>query len=212
MRWESKLSHDSSFGVRIYASRECETNADRRGGEILTYMKYIIQFLYYIGEVALFIILCLCISSYISNQDVFDWINTINSMEFIEKITVMYVFYQICVFAILSLIDSARKDAILSKIKLINLGIVRFEHNQLFQDKEINVIESSYLHDNRLFVNKEDKGDIIEFLDVYKKYNSKEISENDYSFYLQNKLVNLQHEYEYLALEWRLSFLLRKLK
>ncbi|MED4476457.1 hypothetical protein [Oceanobacillus caeni] len=133
-------------------------------------------------------------------------------MEFIEKITVMYVFYQICVFAILSLIDSARKDAILSKIKLINLGIVRFEHNQLFQDKEINVIESSYLHDNRLFVNKEDKGDIIEFLDVYKKYNSKEISENDYSFYLQNKLVNLQHEYEYLALEWRLSFLLRKLK
>ncbi|MCU9599898.1 hypothetical protein OEV75_01425 [Caldibacillus kokeshiiformis] len=133
-------------------------------------------------------------------------------MEFIEKITVMYVFYQICVFAILSLIDSARKDAILSKIKLINLAIVRFEHNQLFQDKEITVIESSYLHDNRLFVNKEDKEDIIEFLRVYKKYNSKEISENDYSFYLQNKLVNLQHEYEYLALEWRLSFLLRKIK
>lgn len=172
-------------------------------------MKYITQFLYYVSEVALFIVLFLCISSYISNQNVFEWVSRVNSMEFIEKITVMYVFYQISVFAILSLIDSARKDAILSKIKLINLSIVRLKHNYLFHKNEITLIEDQYLNDNRLFVNKEDKEDIIEFLDIYRKYNSNKVNENDYSFYLQNKLVNLQHNYDYLTLEWRLSFFLR---
>ena len=175
-------------------------------------MKYVTQFLYYMIEVMFVIIIFLCISSYISNQDVFFWVSTINTFEFIEKITVMYAFYQIGVFSILSLIDSTRKDAILSKIKIINLAIVRFEHDKFFQDNEINLIEKRFLQDEGLFVNKEDKEDIKEFLTIYKKFKYKEINKNDYLFYLKNKLVNLEHEYEYLTLEWRLSFLLRRIK
>ncbi|QNK87768.1 hypothetical protein H7992_21795 [Sporosarcina sp. resist] len=125
------------------------------------------------------------------------------------KTIVFYGVYQIAIFAFLSLFDSARKDSVLLKIKLVKIGILRSEYNKPFNDLEI--LHNRYTTSN-LLINKVDKSDIDEIYGNYQQYIEGTIDKEFYEFYLKNKLILLEDRYEYYDLAWRLSLILRKCK
>lgn len=185
-------------------------HAEKAGIDLLTFYKYITQVILYLFELCIAISALFTLRNYIADKSLFSWINNVLSFEFVEESILYYGIYQIVIFVFLSLYDSARKDSILSKIKMIKLGIVRLEYDKPFEDLE--TIYQIYVLNNSLLVNKTDKVDVEEAYYTDKRFRSGEIDKNNYKYYLKNKLVNLEHEYEYYDLAWRLSLLLRRFK
>ncbi|WP_368653749.1 hypothetical protein AB4Y30_01425 [Ornithinibacillus sp. 4-3] len=147
------------------------------------------------------------ISNFIIEGTFFGWINNIRSFEFLEKCTMFFAIYQVGVFAVLTLSDSSRKDSILSIIKIVKLAIVRAEYDMKFDD--IEKVRNEFSNDPSIFFTKGSKQDIEEIYMSYMAYLNRTISKNEYQHYLKNKLVNLEHSYEFHELAWRLSFILR---
>ena len=156
--------------------------------------------------------LCIAISglfilgNVIAQNDIFIWKYNIVGFDFVGKAIVLYGVYQIAIFAFLSLFDSARKDSVLLKIKIVKLGILRNEYNQPFNDLEI--LYNRYTTSN-LLINKDDKFDIEEIYGNYRRYIEGTLKKELYDFYLKNKLILLEDRYEYYDLAWRLSLILR---
>lgn len=172
--------------------------------------KNIIHFVLYIAEVLIYTSLALTSIEYINNKTYFKWTSNLLSYDIAEKAVALFLIYQILVFAILTLKDSSRKDALLSNIKVIKLAIVRFEHHVDFS----NELESAYrvYFDKTVFFTNEDRKFIKILNDNYNLFINKKMDDNNYYFYLKNELVNLEHKYEMHNLDWRLSFLLRLVK
>src|SRR5690625_221842 len=170
-------------------------------------MKNISQFISYILEIIFFIASTFTIINLIKNKPAFNWINELNSFEFFEKATALFVIYQILIFAVLSLNDSSKRDALLTNIKLIKLIIVRLEHGMDFYSLLDEMAET--YNNPSVFFYKEDKEFIKEVQHQTYLLKTEKMDKNTYCFYLKNKLVNLEHSYEFYTLEWRLSFVLR---
>ena len=146
---------------------------------------------------------------YLGGENILSWINNVNTFEYLEKITVFLVFYQLSTFAILTLHDSAKKDAILSMIKIFKLAEVREEFNTTFEELDEFI---HHLDHSKLLMDDDQKLEIRQLKIMNSGKENGEISPQDYMHYIKNKIINLDHSYEYYDLNWRLSFLLRKIK
>ncbi|GKV55952.1 hypothetical protein NCCP2222_18990 [Sporosarcina sp. NCCP-2222] len=173
-------------------------------------MKYITQAFLYVFELFLAISIMFCIGNLIAQNKVFAWTENIISYDFLGKFLLLYGIYQIAIFVLISLFDSARRDATLNKIKIIKLGIVRSEFKRTYD--EMNVFYYNYKNNNSILINKTDKNDIEEIYQIYRQYIEGTIDKEVYDFYLKNKLVLLEDKYEFYNLAWRLSLILRLCK
>lgn len=183
-----------------------QDDCNTRGGMRRESLNYLTQAVLYVLELCIAISGLFILGNVIAQKDIYAWTYNIISFDFLGKAMVLYGVYQIAIFAFWSLFDSARKDSILLKIKVVKLGILRNEYNQPFNDLEI--LYNRYTKSN-LLINKYDKSDIDEIYTHYQQYVEGSIDKNSYDFYLKNKLILLEDRYEYYDLAWRLSLFLR---
>ena len=168
------------------------------------------QFIIYILEIILFITITMTFVEYIKENTFMGWTKSIFSYNFLEIASTLFVVYQIFVFGTLTLSDSSKRDAILSDIKIIKLAIVRKNFGVDFTD-ELNKAVKIYNREEVMFYPENIKF-IKEIKNIHDVFVDNKISKEEYGFYLENKLVELEHNYEHYSLSWRLSFLLRFLK
>ncbi|HBZ09141.1 MAG TPA: hypothetical protein DEO65_04525 [Bacillus bacterium] len=172
----------------------------------MIFRRYLTQVLIFLFE----LLIIVCLGSYFFEGSFFSLIKNIRNIEMFEKITVILVIYEIIVFAFLSLYDSSRKDALLSKITMINYGISSIDHDEPFE--YLTRVYEKFTKDDSIFFNTQDLLDITDIKAMYDSYCNNEISKNEYRYFLNVKLTQLHHVYEYYDLTWRMSLLLRLFK
>lgn len=170
-------------------------------------MKFITNMVYYILELVVGIAVLLSLFSYMFDDSLCAWISEIKSFAFIEKITVTVIIYQLIILVSLTLYDSIRRDAILSKITVFNFALINLEYNQPFV--QIEAIKEDLLNDPSIDYKKSDREGISVLIEKYEMFTNGVISKGDYEFYVKKMLINLNHQYEFYNLAWRGSFVLR---
>ncbi len=160
-------------------------------------IKYIFQIFLYLLEVLGISYLLTFIS------DVF-W-QTENFIDFIERMTIFYTFYQITIFGILQQLNDIKKDeylAILSMYKYVEL------YNS---DKRIDIKK-----DIINLVNKQLENVMLNDNNIRKEYlEIKKVIDNNQSFdetLLKAKIIKYEHCCEEAVLNWRYSILIRIFK
>lgn len=165
---------------------------------------------YYVLELVVVFVVLLTIFSYVYNGSPCAWITEINSFDFIEKVTVILIIYQLIVLLSLTLYDSVRKDALLSKINIFNFALINLEYDNPFV--QMDVIKEKLVNNHSIDYKKTDHYELAILVDIYDNYLSGEVSRKEYEFYIKNTLISLQHQFEYYDLSWRGSVLLRLIK
>lgn len=161
----------------------------------------------YILEITTALIIFLSFFAFVIEGDLCAWTLNIRSYEFVERLTVLFVFYQVIVFITLSLYDSIRKDAILSLINIYNLALINLEYGIPFE--QIQKIKEELLENKSIDYKANERNKISNLIEYYEAYSNDLINKNEYEYFIKNRLIFLQHDYEYYDLGWRISFVLR---
>ena len=130
---------------------------------------------------------------------------TNNFMDYLERMTIFYTFYQIIIYGILQQLNDIKKDqylALLSMYKYINLYIDSNDNNILNDIKKIieKQLSSDIFNDNEIRA---------EYIDI------KTIITDNKSFdqnRIQIKIIKYEHCYEEVTLNWKYSILTRLIK
>ena len=156
--------------------------------------KTIWQIILYVIEVFGISILFAYLSTYI--KDICD------NFELIERIILCFTIYQILILVILTNLNDIHKDSYLAYKTLLKKCIlyVDFKDNNIKHDILSTV---KYQLDNATFNSKYLQDKYILIQNNVNKLNK---------LYLQNVLIIAEHQYEYWALNWHYSFLLRIFK
>lgn len=170
-------------------------------------MKFISNMVSYLLEIVVSLIVLHSISSYIFDGDLCVWTRDISSFAFVEKTTVLFVIYQLTILITLTLYDSVRKDAILSKINILNYAQINLKYDKPFE--QIERIKKNLLTNLSVDYKKKDRDDLTTIIKIYEMFINGEVSRNDYEFYIENMLIVFKHDYEFYDLSWRGSFVLR---
>ena len=171
------------------------------------FKKYVKQTLVYLLEIIVVLFFLNLLVFYLEHGDLNIKITKdIIDYNFISKNVTFYAIYQLLVFAILTLIDSSKKDSILmlktfySRLELL----LEYDRDMVkILDDYLNKLDSSLMLDESHI--KEIKN--TKLLNVQYKENL--IVKKDFELYLKQRKIEFEHLFEYYSLSWRLSFLLR---
>ncbi|MFJ7662388.1 hypothetical protein ACIQXW_08300 [Lysinibacillus sp. NPDC097162] len=126
--------------------------------------------------------------------------------ELISKNIAFYAIYQLMVFAILTLIDSSKKDSVLMlKVFYEKLELL-LQYNQ-----DTNVLIETYRNNitDRLMLDEKYKKEFDQIYILNTKFINKKLLKEQYELQVKAKKIDYAFLYEYYSLSWRLSFLLR---
>ena len=130
---------------------------------------------------------------------------TNNFMDYLERMTIFYTFYQIIIYGILQQLNDIKKDqylALLSMYKYINLYIDSNDNNILNDIKKI--IEKQLSSD--IFNDNEIRAEYIDIKTIIT--DNKSFDQNS----IQIKIIKYEHCYEEVTLNWKYSILTRLIK
>lgn len=134
-------------------------------------------------------------------------IEDINSpFKWIERATMCYTIYQILVLVILTNKNDIERDSCLAYIKVLKKCLLYIEMNEENIKKEISkdiLKDIDYQLDNGTFNNNEYRQAYALIRDNINNLNKNSI---------KIELIEVEHNYEMNALNWRFSFILRFLK
>lgn len=157
-----------------------------------------------IGQIFLYLVEVIGISfllTYISNK-IFP---TSNVYDFLERITIFYVFYQIIIYGVLQQLNDIKKDEYLA---LINM----YKYIKIFINDERDYI----LNDINELLNKQLDSSMLNDNLIRKEYlEIKNVLDNNMKFdqtLIDIKILKYEHLYEAESLNWNYSLLIRILK
>ena len=124
---------------------------------------------------------------------------------YIERFLICYTVYQLLVIIVLNNINDIAKDSCLAYITNLKKALLYADSKNKNIKKEI-IKNIEYQLDDGTINNSEYK---LSY-ELLKKYieNADSIEKS----YIECELINAEHRYEYISLQWRYSFLLRVLK
>lgn len=146
----------------------------------------------------------------ISTSLLLTWLSTFISRcctpwEYVERFFICYAVYQILVTIILNTINDIEKDSCLAYITNLKKAILYRDTNNIkIKENIINNIE--YQLDSKTL----NSSELIYAYKQLKKYLN-----NPASFdrsVVESELINAEHKYEFISLQWRYSFLCRLFK
>ncbi|WP_223700066.1 hypothetical protein [Sutcliffiella deserti] len=176
-------------------------------------MKNITQTFVYLIEVVLVQFIILSLFSYLEHGDSFQWLQIVNTFEFINRFTIILALHQLIIFALIRLKFSAREDAVQSKIFCINIALHLDKYDMDFSELHKQVYDLVHERKEVMF----NKSDIVwlkkfyEAIEIRNNTNDENFK-NDFKSYLEYDKINAEHEKETLKYDWTNSFLLNILK
>lgn len=160
-------------------------------------IKYIFQIFLYLLEVLGISYLLTFIS------DVF-W-QTENFIDFIERMTIFYTFYQITMFGILQQLNDIKKDEYLAILSM-------YKYVELYNSDKRTDIKKDIIN----LVNKQLENVMLNDNNIRKEYlEIKKVIDNNQSFdetLLKAKIIKYEHCCEKAVLNWKYSILIRIFK
>lgn len=160
-------------------------------------IKYIFQIFLYLLEVLGISYLLTFIS------DVF-W-QTENFIDFIERMTIFYTFYQITMFGILQQLNDIKKDEYLAILSM-------YKYVELYNSDKRTDIKKDIIN----LVNKQLENVMLNDNNIRKEYlEIKKVIDNNQSFdetLLKTKIIKYEHCCEKAVLNWKYSILIRIFK
>ena len=140
----------------------------------------------------------------------FTWISTLlcnccSLWDYIERFLICYTVYQLLVIIILNNINDIAKDSCLAYITNLKKTLLYADSNNKIIKKDI-IKNIDYQLDSGTINNNEYRT----AYETLKKYieNTKSVEKS----YIEFELINAEHRYESISLNWRYSFLLRLFK
>lgn len=126
----------------------------------------------------------------------------VGGYEFVERVMTAYAVYEVFVFIILTNINDIEADSCLAYITYLRNILLYFESNNVLLEKEILANRERQLSLSTLNTP-----------ETYKSYEQSIhwIQERD-SKRVQYELIRTEHHKEMVTLQWRFSFLLRRVK
>ena len=171
------------------------------------FKKYVKQTIVFLFEVIIVLFFLNLIVFYLEHRNLnLKITKNIIDYNFISKNVAFYAIYQLFVFAILTLIDSSKKDSVLMLKTFYSRLEILLEY-----DQDMSQILEDYLGklNNSLMLEKNHIKEIEKSKLLNMQYNENLIVKKDYELYLKLKKIEFEHLYDYYSLSWRLSFLLR---
>lgn len=140
----------------------------------------------------------------------FTWISTLlckcySLWDYIERFLICYTMYQLLVIIILNNINDIAKDSCLAYITNLKKALLYADSNNKNIKKDI-IKNINYQLDNGTINNNEYR----RAYELLKKYieNTKSVEKS----YIECELINAEHRYELISLNWRYSFFFRLFK
>ncbi len=138
------------------------------------------------------------------------WLSTLftnchSSWEYIERFIACYTIYQLLVLIILNTINDIAKDSCLAYISNLKMTNLYVETN----DKNLKIKLLKNI-DRQLDVGTINNNKYRELYKELNKYINKPKLDNN--SYIKYELIKAEHNYEFISLQWRYSFLLRLFK
>ena len=128
-----------------------------------------------------------------------------SGFELVERFTICYTLYQILVVIILTNINDIQKDSCLAYIRILKKLLLYFEVNSKILKQEI-LKNIDYQLDSGTFNNPQ-------YRNSYEKIKTNITEKKSFDKdMIKNELINAEHRYEMISLNWRFSFLLRIFK
>lgn len=128
-----------------------------------------------------------------------------NFIDFIERATIFYTFYQIIIYGILQQLNDIKKDEYLAILTMYKyLQIYSSDKRQSLKEKIIKISDAEL--DNATFNDNSIRSEYLEIRDTV--LNKKKIDET----LVECKIVHYEHCCEEVMLNWKFSILIRMFK
>lgn len=174
--------------------------------------KSITQGVIYIVEVLSVSLLIISIYSYIEKGSLVAWTNNFFTLNFLSDFGVVFVVYQVLVYAFFSLHDSAINDGNLMIKTLIKQALLCLENEKTLEIIQKRINSDLYEKPN-YYMYSEKQVEMLKELNFFlKEYENKDMYLKELIFYLENSLIILEHNTELNNLLWQNSIILRILK
>jgi len=158
----------------------------------------------YIYQIFLYLLEVVGVSNLLAFITTIFW-QTENFIDFIERMTIFFTFYQILILGILQQLNDIKKDEYLALISM-------YKYVELYNESKNDCIKKNIIN----LLNKQLDSRVLNDNDIRKEYlEIKEVLDSDHAFddtLLKTKIIKYEHCCEEATLNWKYSILIRILK